>query len=55
MRKFIVEEKEITDPKEISNNIKTFYGTLFRRNFSKYISTQTLSIEESDLKQNKRN
>ena len=33
--KLIVEEKEITDHKAISKNIKASYGTLFKRNFSK--------------------
>ena len=35
IRKLIVEEKEITDHKEISKNIKALYETLFKRNFSK--------------------
>ena len=33
--KRIVEEKDITDHKEISKNIKAFYETLFKRNLSK--------------------
>ena len=35
IRKFIVEEKEMADHKEISKSIKAFYKTLFKRNFSK--------------------
>ena len=35
IRKLIVEEKEITYLEEISQNIKAFYETLFKRNFSK--------------------
>ena len=35
VRKLIVKDKEITDPKEISNNIKVFYETLFKQNSSK--------------------
>ena len=35
VQKLVVEEKEITDHKEISKNIKTFYETLFKQNFSK--------------------
>ena len=35
IRKPIVEEKEITNHKEISKNIKAFSETLFKRNFSK--------------------
>ena len=35
IQKLFVEEKEITDHKEISKNIKVFYETLFKRNFSK--------------------
>ena len=35
VQKLVVEEKEITDPKEISKNIKAFYETLFKQNFSK--------------------
>ena len=33
--KLIVEEKEITDHKKIPKNIKAFYETLFKWNFSK--------------------
>ena len=33
VRKLIVKEKEITDPKE-SNNLKVFYETLFKQNSS---------------------
>ena len=32
--KLIVEEKAITNHKEISKNVKAFYETLFKRNFS---------------------
>ena len=63
IRKLIVEEKEITDHKEISNNIKAFYEALFKRNFSKtnvekqqflnYLSTKTLTNEWYDLGENK--
>ena len=63
IRKLIVEDKEITDHKEISKNIKTFYETLFKRNFSKSnvkkhrflnsLSTKTLANEQYDLSENK--
>ena len=63
IRKLIVEVKEITDHKEISKNIKTFYETLFKRNFSKTnvekqrffnsLSTKTLANEQYDLCKNK--
>ena len=33
--KLIVKEKEIADLKEISNNIKVFYQTLFKQSSSK--------------------
>ena len=33
IRKLIVIEKEITNPKEISNNIKVFCETFFRQNY----------------------
>ena len=56
IRKLIVEEKEITNHKEISKNIKAFYETLFKRNFSKTnvekqrflnsLSTKTLTNEQ---------
>ena len=35
VQKLIVKEKETTDPKEISKNIKVFYETLFKQNFWK--------------------
>ena len=35
IRKLTVEEKEITNHKEISKNIKAFYETLFKQNISK--------------------
>ena len=35
IRKLTVEEKEITNYKEISKNIKAFYETLFKQNISK--------------------
>ena len=57
--KLIVEEKEINDHKEISKNIKAFYETLFKQNFSKinvekqrffnFLSTKTLTNEQYDL------
>ena len=60
MRKLFVEENEITDHKEISKNIKAFYETLFKRNFSKTnveqqrflnsLSTKTLTKEQYDKK-----
>ena len=63
IRKLIAEEKEITDHKEISKNIKAFYKTLFKRNFSKNnfekqrfltsLSTKTLTNEQYDLCENK--
>ena len=63
IRKLIVEEKEITYLEEISQNIKAFYETLFKRNFSKTNvekqwflnsrSTKTLSNEQHDLCENK--
>ena len=59
IRKLTVAEKEISDHKEISNNIKMFYETLIKHNFSKnkierqeylnYLSTKTLINEQSDL------
>ena len=58
-----MEEKEITYLEEISQNIKAFYETLFKRNFSKTNvekqrflnsrSTKTLSNEQHDLCENK--
>ena len=63
IRKLIVEEKEITDHKEISRNIKTFYETLFKRNFLKSnvkkqrflnsLSTKASTNEQYDLSENK--
>ena len=63
IRKLIAEEKEITDHKEISKNIKAFYETRFKRNFSKTnvekqrflnsLSTETLINEQYDLYENK--
>ena len=63
IRKLIVEEEEIPDHKEISNNIKTFYKTLFKRNFSKinvekqqflnFLNTKTLPNEQFYLCENK--
>ena len=63
IRKFIAGEKEITDHKELSKNIKAFYETLFKRNFSKtnvekqrflnYLSNKTLTNEQYDLRENK--
>ena len=63
IRKLIVEEIEITDHKEISKNIKAFYETFFKRNFSKSnvqiqrilssLSTKTLTNEQYDLCENK--
>ena len=63
IRKLIAEEKEITDHKEISKNIKAFYETRFKRNFSKTnvekqrflnsLSTETLTNEQYDLYENK--
>ena len=58
-----VKEKEITDHKEISNNIKTLYETLVKRNVSKTnvekqqflnsLNTKTLTNEQYDLCENK--
>ena len=63
MQKLIAEEKEITDHKEIPKNIKAFYETLFKQNFSKTnvekqrfldsLSTKTLTNEQHDLCENK--
>ena len=63
MRKLFVEENEITDHKEISKNIKAFYETLFKQNFSKTnaekqrflnsLSTKKLKNEQYDLCENK--
>ena len=63
IRKLVVEEKETTDPKETSKNIKAFYETLFKWNFSKTsvvkqrflnsLSTKTLTNEQYDLCENK--
>ena len=63
IQKLIVEEKEITNHKEISRSIKTFYETLFKRNFSKTnvekqrflnsLGTKTLINEQYDLCENK--
>ena len=63
IRKLIVEEKEINDHKEISKNIKAFYETLFKQNFSKTnvekqrflnsLSIKTLTNEQYDLCENK--
>ena len=62
-RKLIVEEKEVTNHKEVSKNIKAFYKTLFKRNFSKTnikkqrflnpLSTKTLANEQYYLYENK--
>ena len=63
IRKLIAEEKEITDHKEISKNIKAFYKTLLKQNFWKTnaekqrflnsLSTKTLTNEQYDLCKNK--
>ena len=63
IQKLIVEEKEITNHKEISKSIKTFYETLFKGNFPKTnvkkqrflnsLSTKTLTNEQYDLYENK--
>ena len=63
IRKLIAEEKEITDHKEISKDIKAFYETRFKRNFLKTnvekqrflnsLSTETLTNEQYDLYENK--
>ena len=52
----------LTDSKEISNNIKVFYETLFKQNFSKNnvkkqeflnsLDTKTLANQQSDLLEN---
>ena len=52
----------LTDSKEISNNIKVFYETLFKQNFSKNnvkkqeflnsLDTKTLTNQQSDLLEN---
>ena len=62
VRKLIVKEKEITDPKEILNNIKAFYETLFKQNSSKAnvekqeflnsLDTKTLTNQQLDLCEN---
>ena len=61
-RKLMVKEKEMNDPKEISNNIKVFYETFLKQNSSKtnvekqeFISsldTRTLPNQQSDLCKN---
>ena len=61
--KLIIEEKEVTNHKEISKSIKTFQETLYKRNFSKtnvekqrflnFLSTKTLTNEQYDLCENK--
>ena len=63
LRKLIVEEKEITNHKEISKSIRTFYETPFKRKFSKtnvenqrflnFLSKKTLTNEQYDLCENK--
>ena len=63
IRKLNIEVKEIAYHKEISKNIKTFYETRFKGNFSKtnfekqrflnYLSTKTLTYEQYDLCENK--
>ena len=62
--KLIVEEKEITDHKEISKNVKAFYETLKRtssktnvekQRFLNSLSTKTLTNEQYDLCKNKIN
>ena len=63
VQKHVVEEKEITDRKEISKNIKAFYETLFKQNLSKTnfekqrflnsLNTKTLTNEQCDLRENK--
>ena len=63
IRKLIVEEKEITDHKKITNSIKTVYKTLFKQNVSKSdvgkqqflnsLSYKTLANEQYDLCENK--
>ena len=62
VRKLIVKEKEITDPKEILNNIKAFYETLFKQNSSKAnvekqeflnsLDTKTLTNQQLGLCEN---
>ena len=62
VRKLIVKEKEITDPKAISNPIKVFYETLFKQNSSKTnvkkqeflnsLDTKILTNQQSDLCEN---
>ena len=57
--KLILKEKETTDPKEISNTIKVFYETLFKKNSSKTnfekpeflnsLDTKTVANQQSDL------
>ena len=44
-----VREKEITDPKEISNNIKVFYETLFKQNSSKTKELETKIQNKNSL------
>ena len=63
IRKLIVEEKEITYHKEITENIKAFYETLFKGNFSKTniekqrflysLSNKTLANEQYSICENK--
>ena len=61
-RKLMVKEKEMNDPKEISNNIKVFYETFLKQNSSKTnvekqeflssLDTNTLTNQQSDLCEN---
>ena len=61
-RKLMVKEKEMNDPKEISNNIKVFCETFLKQNSSKTnvekqeflssLDTNTLTNQQSDLCEN---
>ena len=63
IRKLIVDEKEITYHKEITENIKAFYETIFKENFSKTniekqrflcsLSNKTLTNEQYSICENK--
>ena len=62
VRKLIVKEKDITDPKETFNNNKPFCKTHFKQNSSKTnvnkkeffnsLHTKTLTDQEPDLREN---
>ena len=50
VQKFFVKEKEITNPKEMSNNNKVFYETLFKQNSSKTNIKKQVFLSSLDIK-----